>query len=157
MLGPIVAALEDKHGRGKEFYEALDLAVMNNDIHAALYASVKDAFRFTFILCGKFGQEFLCWMNRTSKPYAGYIVFPAEMRDGKQRSHEYCMLRDDQNWMRKACYLDSIIRTGVTRSTCIQRLAVPKSLDTYVVLDAMHAESAWCHSLHRDPGAVGSE
>jgi hypothetical protein len=149
MLEQIVTAILAKHKGGREFFDALDSSLKDDAVYAAVHGMIKDPHRYTFILSGMFGRTFLQWMNRTSKPYAGYIVFPGGMRKGVQKPHEFCLFRDPNNWMHKACYVDDSLYSGTTRSTCLQRLAVPDTLETYVAFDGSKIKADWCSSIYR--------
>lgn len=149
MIDAIVAALEEKHTGGAQFFDALDAALQTPEIYNALYELPKDPHRYTFVLTGKFGQEFLMWMNRCSKPYSGYILYPGGLRDGKARPFQFHYFKDPNRWMVKACFVDDSFYSGSTRHSCIQQLAVPKTIETYVAYDGSPVHNVWCHSLYR--------
>jgi hypothetical protein len=150
MLDVIVSQLEEIHVGGELFFEALDAALDDCQVFSSIYDMFKDPHRYTLVLTGQFGQRYLNWLNRTSKPYNGYIVFPGGMRDGQQKQHQYCLLKDQNNWMHgKVAFVDDSIYSGTTRETCLARLAVPKDIETYVAYDGMVQQQPWCRSLYR--------
>ena len=149
ILDQLVAVLEEEHTGGPEFFDALDTALLDPEICAAVYNQIKDPHRYSFILTGAFGRFFLKWLNKNSKPYAGYMLFTGGLRDGKVRSYEYYYFSIPDTWMLKACFVDDSIYSGITRATAIRQLAVPKILETYVAYDGMQEHQAWCHSLYR--------
>ena len=148
-LDSTVSLLEERYGGGSEFFEVLYEAAMTPPIYAGLYAMIKDAARYTFILTGRFGEEFLQWMNKASKPYAGYLLYPGGLRDGQVKSYANYYLPDPNNWMVKACVVDATIYSGTARATLLHQLQVAKTLDTYVAYDGMPDYQYWCRSLYR--------
>lgn len=152
MIEALVAAVEEQYGAGgrRVMFDALNNLMGEDDkILQAIYDLIKDPQRYSFILAGKFGQKFLNWAIRTSKPFNGYIVFPGGMHDGKQRQHEYCMFKDPNRWMHKACFIDGCFYQGTTRTTCLTRLAVPKTIETFVGYDESVVQPDYLRSLYR--------
>lgn len=134
-----------------ESRDAREEALCVDDVFADMYAILKDPFRYTFILTGKFGREFLMWMNRSSKPYAGYIVYPGGMSDGKARQYEFINIKTDKNydWTQKAVFVDASITQGKTRDACLMQLQVPKTLLSLFAYTAPGFDEPWAKSLQR--------
>lgn len=149
MLDQIVEAIAAKHTGGKEFFDILDANLLDDKVYAAVYGMIKDPQRYSFVLTGTFGQRFLQWMNRCSKPYAGYIVYPGGLRDGKVQQHNYHYFKKPNGWWEKACFVDDSIYSGTTRLTAIHQLSVPQDIETFVAYDGMAVQADWCRSLYR--------
>jgi hypothetical protein len=147
-IKPIVEVMLEQHTGGKQFFEALDEALRCPAVYEALYNMTQDPFRYTYILTGKFGEGFLSWMNQQSKPRAGYILFPGDLRDGVAVQYKHLHLTND-SWYNKAVFIDDSIYSGMTRAVCLQLLTVPADLRTVVAYDGMLPCHDYVHSLYR--------
>jgi hypothetical protein len=151
IMSTIVAILEDRFPEGGEpFFDALDDIICNDsNILERVYNLIKDPHRYTFVLTGTFGEKFVQLLNQTSKPYNGYLLFPGGMRSGVQQPIKYHLLKDPNLWVRKVCFVDDSFYSGTTRTTCLQRLSVPKDIDTFVAYDGSLAKEPFVKSLFR--------
>lgn len=147
-LDEVVKGLARKHTGGAAFFDELDRALQCDDIYARVYGMVKDPHRYTFILTGTFGIQFVRWMQRNEQRYAGNILFPGNLRDGKVKPALYYDIASDR-WTDKACFVDDSIYSGTTRATCIHTLYVPKNLPTFVAYDGIPALLPEVRSLYR--------
>lgn len=139
---------EQKYGGGEAFFTAMDEALCCNDVFEQLYRMVEAPGRLTFILTGKFGREFQQFL--TTRPHAGYMVFPGGMRDGVCKAPDMYRVPDlGYDWTERCVFVDDSFFSGATRATCLQMLYVKKDLKTIVAYDGSHVRQPWVRSLYR--------
>lgn len=146
-LNEIVEGLAEVYTGGKEFFDALDSALLCQDIYAKVYGMVKDPHRYTFITTGSFGINFINWIIENELEAAGWIIFPGGMRDGKCKA----MIKHDlaDCWTNRACFVDDSFYSGITRETCLHTLYVEKDLPSFVAYDGSLDHPPWLKSLYQ--------